>query len=376
MPRGRRVRRNEREHGSGSIKDLPNGDARAWKPPQPDGKRPSKLFHPPDARAKAEAWLKGVVAGPSMTLALWCELWFTRRKPTLDEKSVRRYADFFAMLAPLSDRMLATLTVDDWQDLINLLIEGDPSLPKEQRVIFARGTIRRAKSIWSGVITAAVRAGHLRENTLLDVKLGREDDKVPRAWRSDEQQRLIAAAVGEEHEAWLHGGLATGMRFEELRQLEIYDIDLVRLTVLVRTSKGGKSRLIPIPPEAAAIVAARIKRLQPGARLAFGHPDGTAYGENTFRRWLKDLCKRAKVSILPPHSMRHTYASNCIADSVDLAALAHDLGHSDIAVTARVYAHYITQRERPTARAISRRLYGAADPGSETLHADLHKKRG
>lgn len=361
MPRGKRVRRNERSHGTGSIKDLPDGSARAWKPPQPrtDGSgathRPSKLFHPPDARAKAEAWLTGLQPGPAMTLSYWCEVWFTRRAPTLNDLSRRRYANYFAMLEPLAERPIASITHDDWQDFLNTLLKT-----------YARGTMDRARAIWSGALSAAVKAGHLRENALLGTKIGQADEKVPRAWRMDEQRRLTATARGEEHEAWLHTGLATGMRFEELRALEVDDVDFVRLTVLVRKAKGGRARLIPLAPEAAAILAERVKRLQPGAVLILGRPDGRAWSGPTLRRWLADLCKRAKVRVLPPHSMRHSYASTSIADGVDLAALSHDLGHRDVTITGKVYVSYITSQDRPTARAVSRRLYGAEEKRSRS----------
>jgi integrase len=348
MAARKRVRRNERERGQGSIKDLPDGRVRAWKPPQ-GGKRPSRLFGPPDARAKAEAWLTGLAAGPAMTVSVWMETWYARRAPTLRPLSRRAYACYFRRLAPYQDRPLASITQDDWQDLINALL-----------LRYARSTVERSRAIWSGAVTAAVRAGHIRENTLLGTKLGRPAEKIPRAWRLDEQRRLLARAEGEPHEAWLHAGLATGMRFEELRTLLVDDIDFVRLTVLVRQSKSGRGRLIPLAPEAAAVIAARVKRLQPGARLAFGHPDGQPFGAATLRRWLRALCLRAKVTVLPPHSMRHSYSSNAIADGVDLPALAHDLGHRDIGVTSRVYASYITAPERPTARAVSRQLYGAS----------------
>lgn len=354
MAARKRIRRNERAHGQGSVKDYPNGDARAWKPPQPDGSRPSRLFHPPSARAKAEAWLRGIAPSPSMPLGQWCELWFARRAPTLGGLSRARYRSYFAMLGELAERPLDGVTHDDWQGHINALLQT-----------YARGTVDRAKAIWSGVLSAAVRAGHLRANTLLGTRLGRAADRVPRAWRIEEQHRLLAAAAGEPHDVWLHVGLATGLRFAELRDLEIDDVDLVELTVHVREGKGRKDRILPLAEETAALVAAHVKRLDPGATYLLGRTDGSRYAPATLRRWLARLCRAATVRVLPPHSMRHSYASTAIADGVDLAALSHDLGHSDVAITARIYAHYITRADRPTARAVSRRLYGSPSPSAQ-----------
>lgn len=370
MPK-RRVRRNERTHKSGSIKDLGEGRVRAWRPPQ-DGKRPSKLFTGPDARAQAEAWLKGIEPSASMPLGQWCELWSARRWARLAETSRQRYKEYFGYLKPLADRPLDSITDIEWQAHLDLLLFGDQRVPKEERVVYALGTVRRARGIWSAALSAAVRASHLRANPLLDTHLPKAGDQPPKAWRLDEQRRLLAAVVGKEHEAWLHTGLATGMRFGELRALEVDDVDFIRLTVLVSKSmdnanqvgptKSRNARLIPLAPEAAAVLAAKVKRLQPGARLVLGHTDGRPFGRSTLRTWLARMCKKAGVAPLTPHAMRHSYASTSIADGVDLAALSHDLGHADIGITSRIYSHYITQRDRPTARAVSRQLYGQVDP--------------
>lgn len=47
---------------------------------------------------------------------------------------------------------------------------------------------------------------------------------------------------------------------------------------------------------------------------------------------------------LPPihlHSLRHTYATLCIAQGLPLTAVAQQLGHANVATTARIYAHAI-----------------------------------
>lgn len=374
MPR-KRVRRNERDHGQGSIKTLPDGRVRAWRPPKPHPTdptrraRPSRLFEGKDARRRAEAWLAGIEPGPSMTWATWAEIWYTRREATLRETSRRRYRQYFALLTPIADRPLDQLGADEWQLHINRLLDTH-----------ARTTIDRARGIWSAALSAAVRAGHLSANPLLETILPTPDEQPPKAWTAGELRRLLAAARGHHHEAFLHLGHSTGLRLGEMRALEWRDIDFEELTVTVSKSmnndsykvgptKTGRTRLVPLPAEAAQILSAHAKRQLLGTTLVIGRPGG-AYHPSTLRAWLQRLCKTAGVTPLTPHALRHTFASQSLADGVDLPALSQVLGHANVIITATVYAHFITRRDRPTAKAISRRIYGSGPSAHNSAHTE------
>lgn len=62
---------------------------------------------------------------------------------------------------------------------------------------------------------------------------------------------------------------------------------------------------------------------------------------------LDEIQKNAKRKGLQPitlHSLRHTFASLCIADGVDVAGIAAYLGHSSPSVTTSVYVHELEER--------------------------------
>lgn len=373
MPR-KRVRRNEREHGRGSIKDLADGSARAWRPPQPDGKRPSRVFHPPNARQKAEAWLRGLEAGPTMTLGLWNELWVTRRAARLRPSTLPLYRRWFGWLTPLAPRQLASITADEWQQTIDNLLTR-----------YSWVQVHRARAMWSAALSAAVRAGHLTSNPLLDTALPRPEEKIPPAWSREDALRLLAAARGERHEAWLHLALSAGLRMGELRALtwpglDLRDVD--RATVTVARSldnrtdkegptKSGKVRVVDLPPETAELLAAHRKRQDPACSLVLGRVDGPV-DPTTYRWWLKRLCASAGVAYHPPHALRHTFASLAIERGVPLTDLSDALGHASIIVTGEVYSHFISRQARRTARALGDALYGAPEPEISTLHRQMH----
>ncbi len=56
-------------------------------------------------------------------------------------------------------------------------------------------------------------------------------------------------------------------------------------------------------------------------------------------------CKKAGVRI-PPYAMRHIAASQMLAAGADVAAVAANLGHSNPAVTLKVYAHALPSAQR------------------------------
>lgn len=56
-------------------------------------------------------------------------------------------------------------------------------------------------------------------------------------------------------------------------------------------------------------------------------------------RYLANFSKRHGIPGLHPHKLRHTFASVAITSGADVASVSEALGHSDKAVTLRMYTH-------------------------------------
>lgn len=56
-------------------------------------------------------------------------------------------------------------------------------------------------------------------------------------------------------------------------------------------------------------------------------------------RYLKKFSQRYDIPDLHPHKLRHTFASIAITSGADVASVSEKLGHSDKAVTLRMYTH-------------------------------------
>jgi integrase len=341
----------------GTVKEVRPGVWRAWRARVKTGSgstlRPSRTFAGPEAAERAALWAKGDVGPAVLLLGDWLNRWLTLRRPTLAANTYDHYRRDVLACAPLAGRPLADLTVDDWQALTNGLLAR-----------WARSHV----AVWRGNISVALRAAmpdQLATNPLAKVKLPKPDEQPPKAWRQDEIDRLLAAAAGGTHEPWLVFSLGTGVRLGEARALRWADVDLAARTATIRASldnsrstrgptKTRKVRVIDLPDEVIKLLADHRKRQPAGAELVFGH-DGRAYRARTYRSWLATRCTEAGVTPLPPHSLRHTYASLAFDALVPVQDVARQLGHT-VETCQRTYAHFIGDGMRRAAKAIGKAL--------------------
>ena len=148
----------------------------------------------------------------------------------------------------------------------------------------------------------------------------------------------------------------TGMRRGECCALQWSDVDFSQNTVTIRgnlcytpqkgvymdTPKNGKTRRIDVDPD----VMDMLKRLRleqsQGCISAFvfsqdGSPAPMHPQSPT--RYLRTLSKRYNIPALHPHKLRHSFASIAITNGADVASVSEKLGHTDKAVTLRMYTH-------------------------------------
>jgi integrase len=129
----------------------------------------------------------------------------------------------------------------------------------------------------------------------------------------------------------------TGLRYGELAGLEWPAVDFRAkvLTVTGRTTKGAKTRHIPMNTEALDVLT-RWHKYSTGNGLVFCNPDGSRIG-SVKTAWLAVLAE-AKINGFRWHDLRHTFASKLVQRGVDLVVVRDLLGHGDFALTLR-YAH-------------------------------------
>jgi len=148
----------------------------------------------------------------------------------------------------------------------------------------------------------------------------------------------------------VRGALFTGARYSELARLHVADFHRDSGTVLVRTSKAGKVRHIELTAEGLDFFR-EITAGRAGVEFLF-HRNGAPWGKSHRQRPLVEACRVAKIRPAASfHTLRHTYASLMVMDSVPLMVVARNLGHTDTRMVEKHYGHLATSYVREAIRA-------------------------
>lgn len=96
------------------------------------------------------------------------------------------------------------------------------------------------------------------------------------------------------------------------------------------------------------------------SRQSQGGVMGQMISATAIDRWVRDAARRAGVTELSPHGLRHTWATIALANGVPLTVVSERLGHADPSITLRVYAHLLPSADKIAADLMGR-LYGDED---------------
>lgn len=145
--------------------------------------------------------------------------------------------------------------------------------------------------------------------------------------------------------------ITTGARRSELLALTWGDLDLARAVALVRTSKNGQPRALPLVPA----VQEELRRFASERLDACLFPARGALGKaRHFETSWRHALARAGIRRFRFHDLRHTCASYLAQNGASLLEIADVMGHRQLAMVKR-YAHLTTDTK---ARLVERVLGG------------------
>ncbi len=179
------------------------------------------------------------------------------------------------------------------------------------------------------------------------VKAPKQIKKLPKTLDVDQINGLLEAGTSSVLEirdlAMFEVFYSSGLRLSELAALNIEDIDLHDQSLLVRSGKGGKSRLLPVGAKAIAALKhwllQRIKFTPTTEVAVFVTTRGKRLGQSSIDLRLALWCKKKGIAEhIHPHMLRHSFASHLLEASQDLRAVQELLGHSNISTT-QIYTH-------------------------------------
>ena len=141
--------------------------------------------------------------------------------------------------------------------------------------------------------------------------------------------------------------ISTGVRIGEAAALTLNDVIASERTLLIH-GKGRKQRLIYI---SSPVTWSRLSALIKERKKAYGeYLFVNRYGRPLSIHGIEDIyakyVKKAKLTIRStPHYLRHTFATNLLANGADLRSVQEILGHASVATT-QIYTEVTTNRKK------------------------------
>ena len=184
-------------------------------------------------------------------------------------------------------------------------------------------------------------------NPAQHVKAPKQARKLPKTLDVDQVNGLLEAGTNSVLEirdlAMFELFYSSGLRLSELVALNLTDVDLPDNSLIVRSGKGGKSRILPIGSKAVTAInnwlQQRLKSAVVSESALFVSTRGTRLGQRSIELRLEQWCKKKGiVEPIHPHMLRHSFASHLLESSQDLRAVQELLGHSNISTT-QIYTH-------------------------------------
>lgn len=222
-------------------------------------------------------------------------------------------------------------------------------------------TINRELTCLRHMLNMAVRWGRIPTNPVRGMRRLHEENCLTRTLSTDEERKLLAAA-NEPLKSILVTALHTGMRRGEILSLTWSAVDFGRNLITVVNPKNGRSRQIPLNEQVRGVLRAR-KQADGLHTFVFADTRSGRQIGSVKTAFLATL-RRAGITGLRFHDLRHTFATRLVTQGVDLLTVKELLGHSSIAMTMR-YAH---PSERNLRRAVE--LLAPADGH----HSDTKRK--
>lgn len=203
-------------------------------------------------------------------------------------------------------------------------------------------TVRRDLGLLRAIFEYGIREWNIKlpENPLAKIQKPKEPEARQRRLEDGELQAIISAS--ERHrEPWLKNGILlaieTGMRRGELLKLEWNDVNNEDSTLLIRDSKNGSSRIIPLSIQAINILKHQQRDSSKPSKLIF--PVSANAFQLSWQRCKKRIAKdNPKILDLRFHDLRHEAISRFFELGLSVPEVALISGHKDVRMLFR-YTH-------------------------------------
>lgn len=111
-------------------------------------------------------------------------------------------------------------------------------------------------------------------------------------------------------------------------------------------------RVIPLPNDMMAYLKKAVSGLSQNAYILTGRTD-KPMEPRTYQYYFESALRQCGIRKRSYHTLRHTYATRCIENRIDVKSVSEMLGHADVTTTLRLYVHPSLDSKRQAIQKIS-----------------------
>ena len=276
----------------------------------------------------------------------------------------------------------------DYENIWRVHIEpewGKVSVARIEQTSFDKWVIARKLSpsridkihlVMSMLLDHAVKRKNLKNNPLKNVLGKRSKENLPKCeteiadnYLSLTELLAVAEVSGYYQDVILVLGMC-GLRWGELVGLQVKDLNVAKGQLTIRrslveingklfesTTKSYRWRIVDMPEVLRSVCHRWVFEKDPDDPL-FHTPTGTFLRNTNFtRRVFIPALMAAEVKKIRIHDLRHTAASVAISAGATPIMVKELLGHSDVQLTMRIYAHIFEADRAKVAENLNKAVY-------------------
>jgi integrase len=385
-------KRKRGHRGAGSIDELPSGRFRAVVSAgkDPTTKNRIRVTRTFALKKDAIAWRNAEVAKLNrgmmpvspytrQILSAWLDRWLADKKTQVQPATWHTYERRVRLhLKPLlGDMILGKLTDDHIQAMFSEMAKRGDSASEQHK---AADVLRTA-------LADAV-PKHIPFNPAIRVKRPLLERPEINPMEEEQARSFLAAIQGDRLQTWFQLALDSGMRPGEVCGLRWQDVSWdageVAVVQAIEEIKGklrvkppktkAARRRIALAPETMESLRRHRERMQAEGRdvetgLVFVDNLGGILSQSHIReRHFVPALKRAGLTGrgFRPYCLRHTCATLLLKAGVNVMVVSRRLGHKNISVTLRNYAHVLPTMQDQARVVVSSLFYGRQSHDSHT----------
>ncbi|MBL8194614.1 MAG: tyrosine-type recombinase/integrase [Blastocatellia bacterium] len=224
--------------------------------------------------------------------------------------------------------------------------------------VISKGSLRQWVSCVRRFFSFLVQQKHIIANPAETLTLPTLEAKTSNVLSEKQISHLIeqadtSSAIGLRDRAIMETIYATGIRHQEVYNLDLYDIDTREQTLIVRDGKGQKARMLPLTKNAAfwldkylvesrPLLAFGLKGQKPRKALPISNAlflsaRGARFSYVMIWQVIDGYAKKANL-LASPHTLRHSFATHLLKAGADIQHLKRLLGHNSLDDT-QIYLH-------------------------------------